>query len=247
VSPGTPRASDNLLLAAMRPEHRHRLEDAFERVELVAGDVVQDGVSRPAALLFPLGGLVSLNCPLSDGSALAVALVGRDGAVGLSLLLDPTLPGHLAIVQAPGTALRLPVRAARREVEPGGALAGLAWPAVQALQVQVAQTAACNRHHTLDQQICRWLLLSLDRQAGSALSMTHEQIAQLLGVRREGVTAAAGKLQDTGAIEYARGRINVLDRAFVETRACECYGVVRDECRRLAPGPAAPVRAFALG
>jgi CRP-like cAMP-binding protein len=235
----------NLLLAALPAQERERIAALLEPVQFEAGAVLQDGASPPSSLLFPTRGLVALTAPLADGSAVAVAVLGRDAFVGGALFLDAAASPGQAFAQCSGAALRLPARALRHVAVPGSPLAALLLRSVQAQLAQAAQTAACNRHHTLDQQVCRWLLLALDRQDGPALVMTHELIAQLLGVRREGVTAAAGKLQDAGAIEYSRGRITVLERAILERRACECYRVVRAEERRLLPPPAPPHAACA--
>jgi CRP-like cAMP-binding protein len=229
----------NLLLAALPPSERRRVAAMLEPVQFESGAILHDGTAAPTALLFPTRGLVALTTPLADGSAVAVAVLGRDAFVGGALFLDAGASTGQAVAQCGGAALRLPARALRRAIAPGGELAAVLLRSLQAQLAQSAQTAACNRHHTLDQQVCRWLLLALDRQDGSALAMTHELIAQLLGVRREGVTAAAGKLQDAGAIEYRRGRIEVLERAVLQRRACECYRVVRaEECRLLPSRPA---------
>ena len=234
--------SSNLLLASLPPDEYRRLLPVLEPVQLRVGDVIHKSGQAQGHIVFPGSGIVSMNYQLDDGSAVAVALVGREGLVGISAFMDGAVPSSQAMVQTAGLGFRLSAGVVGRELRCGGRLQILALRYIQALITQMAQTAVCNRHHNLDQQICRWLLLSLDRLFGNEVSMTQESIAQMLGVRRERVTSAAGKLQDAGVINYSRGRISVLDRPALEARVCECYSVVRGEYDRLLPLPADPRR-----
>jgi CRP-like cAMP-binding protein len=184
---------------------------------------------------FPTSGIVSLLYVLIDGSSAEIAVTGCEGLVGISLFMGGETTPSRAVVQSAGKAYRLNAAMLKTTFERGGALQHLLLRFTQALITQMAQTAVCNRHHSVDQQLCRWLLLSLDRLPARELVMTQELIANMLGVRREGVTEAAGKLQADGLIHYRRGRINVLDRAGIEARVCECYSVVKKEYDRLLP------------
>jgi CRP-like cAMP-binding protein len=186
-------------------------------------------------LYFPASGIVSLLYLLEDGSSTEIALAGREGAVGISLFMGGGVTPSRAVVQIPGHAWRMRAAQMRRSFERGAALQPLLLRYTQALITQMTQTSVCNRHHAIDQQVCRWLLLALDRLGTAEVRMTQERIAHLLGVRREGVTEAAVRLQAAGIIEYRRGRIRVLSRAGLEARACECYAVVRGEYERLLP------------
>jgi CRP-like cAMP-binding protein len=172
---------------------------------------------------------------MADGASAEIAVVGNEGMVGVALFMGGETTPSRAIVQSAGSAYRLPGHLMKEEFVRGGAMQHLLLRYTQALLTQMAQTAVCNRHHSVDQQLCRWLLLSLDRLPSNKLVMTQELIANMLGVRREGVTEAAGKLQSAGLIQYSRGRITVLDRPGLEARACECYGVVKTESDRLLP------------
>jgi CRP-like cAMP-binding protein len=180
---------------------------------------------------------VSLLYVMEDGSSAEIAVVGYEGLVGISLFMGGETTPSRAVVQSAGAALRLPAQLLRAEFGRSGSMQHLLLRYTQSLITQMTQTAVCNRHHSVDQQLCRWLLLSLDRLPGNELVMTQELIANMLGVRREGVTAAAGKLQEAGVIEYRRGHIKVLDRKKLEKMSCECYEVVRKECERLAHYP----------
>ncbi len=184
-------------------------------------------------MYFPASGIVSLLKVMNDGAAAEIAVVGNEGMVGIALFMGGETTPSRAVVQSAGRAYRLDAARLKVEFARGGALQRLLLRYTQALITQMTQTAVCNRHHQLEQQLCRWLLLSLDRLASSELVMTQQLIANMLGVRREGVTEAAGRLQADGLISYRRGRINVLDRAKLEERACECYAVVRRESDRL--------------
>jgi CRP-like cAMP-binding protein len=176
---------------------------------------------------------------MQNGASAEIAIVGNEGLVGIALFMGGETTPSRAVVQSAGHAYRLPSKHLKREFECGGPLQHLLLRYTQALITQMSQTAVCNRHHSIDQQLCRWLLLSLDRLSSDELSMTQELIANMLGVRREGVTEAAGKLQDAGLIRYRRGKITVLDRPGLENRCCECYQVVKAEFDRLLPYVAA--------
>lgn len=182
---------------------------------------------------FPLDCIVSLLCVMEDGASTEIAVVGHEGVVGVSLFMGGETTPSRAIVQSAGEAFRLKGHLLKNEFYRAGAMQRMLLRYTQALLTQMAQTAVCNRHHSLDQQLCRWLLLSLDRLSSNELFMTQELIANMLGVRREGVTESAGKLQRAGLIQYRRGRITVIDRPGLEARVCECYMVVKDEYDRL--------------
>jgi CRP-like cAMP-binding protein len=186
-------------------------------------------------LYFPRSAIVSLLYVLKDGASAEIAVVGNDGVVGISLFMGGETTPSRAVVQSAGEGYRMKASVMKEEFERGGPLQLLLLRYTQALITQMTQTAVCNRHHSLDQQLCRWLLLSLDRLPSNELVMTQELISNMLGVRREGVTEAAGKLQQAGAIEYNRGKITVLDRPQLERKVCECYEVVRSETARLLP------------
>jgi len=186
-------------------------------------------------LYFPTTSIVSLLYVMESGASAEIAITGNEGLVGVSLFMGGESTTSRAVVQSAGNGYRLKASILKREFALGGQFAHLALRYTQALITQMAQTAVCNRHHSVDQQLCRWLLLSLDRLSSSELTMTHELIANMLGVRREGVTEAAGKLQVAGLIQYQRGKITVLDRPKLELRVCECYRVVKREFDRLLP------------
>ena len=227
-----PRAA-NRLLAAMPREDFDRLEPHLESTPLPLGWPVYESGGKQSYVYFPSDAIVSLLYVMEDGSSAEIAIVGNDGVVGVSLFMGgETTPSH-AVVQSAGQGYRLGSSFVKREFERGGVMQHLLLRYTQALITQMAQTAVCNRHHSLDQQLCRWLLLSLDRLPSNELIMTQELIGNMLGVRREGVTEAAGKLQQAGMIRYRRGRIVVLDRSGLEARVCECYAVVKKETDRL--------------
>ncbi|MGZ5644494.1 MAG: Crp/Fnr family transcriptional regulator [Usitatibacter sp.] len=235
--PSTPTASpkQNLLLAALTPEELKRLRPNLEPTSMPLGHVVYEAGRALEHVYFPTTAIVSLLHVLEDGSSAEIAMVGNEGIVGVSLFMGgESTPSH-AVVQSAGFALRLPGRLLKNEFNRGGSMQHLLLRYTQALLTQMAQTVACNRHHSVDQQLCRWLLLSLDRLPTSELAMTQELIANMLGVRREGVTEAAGKLQSAGVINYHRGHITVLDRPKLESLSCECYAAVRRETERLLP------------
>jgi CRP-like cAMP-binding protein len=233
------KPTDNHLLAALTlPEHE-RLFPQLEQVPLKLGAVLYESGSTLAHVYFPTDSIVSLLYVMEDGSSAEIAVVGNEGLVGVALFMGGQTTPSRAVVQSAGSAYRLAGAAMQKEFELAGALQNVLLRYTQALLTQMAQTAVCNRHHSIDQQLCRWLLLSLDRLPSNQLSMTQELIANMLGVRREGVTEAAGNLQAAGLIRYSRGRITVLDRKKLERRVCECYGVVKKEFDRLLPNLAA--------
>jgi CRP-like cAMP-binding protein len=231
-----PVPSDNRLLAALTPVELGRLRPHLETVEMPLGHVLYEAGRPLEHVYFPTTAIISLLHVLENGAAVEIAMVGNEGIVGVSLFMGGETTPSRAVVQSAGQAYRLPSPRLKSEFNRGGSMHHLLLRYTQALITQMAQTAACNRHHTVDQQLCRWLLLSLDRLPDNSLAMTQEMIASMLGVRREGVTEAAGKLQSAGVIEYRRGHITVLDRASLERLSCECYEVVRRETERLLPG-----------
>lgn len=235
----------NKLLSALPEAAFGRLAPSLEPVSMRLGESLPDGHGRMKCVFFPTTAIVSLLHVMDDGSSGEIAVVGNDGIVGIAVYMGGETTPNKAVVQSAGHAFRLSGSALLAEFGRSGELQHLLLRYTMALLAQMAQTAACNRHHSVDQQLCRWLLLSLDRLPSNELVMTQELIANMLGVRREGVTLAAGKLQKAGLIDYRRGRITVLDRPGLEARVCECYKVVRDEFARLlpdapGPGPAEP-------
>jgi len=210
-------------LEALPDEAWQRVAPHLERVELSAGTVLYECGNAVNYVYFPVTAIVSLLYVTKDGASSQVAMVGLDGLVGTSFFKGGETPSTSAVVQSPGGALRLRANWLEQEFNRGGALTDVLLRYIQTLLNQMAQTAVCNRHHTLDQQLCRLLLMSLDRLAGSELVITHEGISNIIGVRREGVTQAAGRLQRLGYISYSRGRISVLDRCALERHVCECY------------------------
>ena len=227
--------SDNRLLAALPAADLERLRPDLKPVMLSLGEVVYESGATLGYVYFPTTAIVSLLYVLADGGSAEIAVVGNDGVVGVSLFMGGETTPSRAVVQSAGSAYRLSAQRLKEEFTRGDDVQHLLLRYTQALITQMAQTAVCNRHHTLDQQLCRWLLLSMDRLQGSELVMTQELIANMLGVRREGVTEAALNLQKAGLIRYARGRITVLDRPGLEQRTCECYAVVKKESDRLLP------------
>ncbi|WP_116750418.1 Crp/Fnr family transcriptional regulator [Acidovorax sp. 99] len=207
----------------------------LEPVELALGQVLYESGAAMPHVYFPTSAIVSLLYVLEDGASAEIAVVGYEGLVGISIFMGGGTTPSRAVVQSAGAGFRLRADVIKSEFEHAGPVMHLLLRYTQALITQMAQTAVCNRHHSLDQQLCRWLLLSLDRLPSNQLIMTQELIANMLGVRREGVTEAALKLQRSGLISYARGHINVLDRPGLERRTCECYEVVKKEYDRLLP------------
>lgn len=236
----TPRIPPlNKLLAALPQDVYLRLQPDLELVHLKPGASVYEAGGKQAYVYFPTNAIISLFYVMKDGASAEIAVVGNEGLVGIALFMGGETTPSRAVVQSAGHAYRLSSRRLKREFEHGGPLQHLLLRYTQALITQMSQTAVCNRHHSIEQQLCRCLLLSMDRLPTNVLAMTQEQIANMLGVRREGVTEAAGKLQDAGIIHYKRGRITILDRAKLESRACECYAVVKNEFARLLPDHAA--------
>jgi CRP-like cAMP-binding protein len=229
----TPKA--NRLLAALPDDGLRMLLPFLEAVPLPLGMVVYESGAAQGYVYFPTSSIVSLLYVLADGASAEIAVTGNEGLVGIALFMGGETTPSRAVVQSAGHGYRLRAAVLKKAFEAGGELQHLLLRYTQALITQMTQTAVCNRHHAVDQQLCRWLLLSLDRLRGNELVMTQELIANMLGVRREGVTEAAGKLQDEGLIRYSRGRITVLDRPRLEARVCECYAVVKKEYDRLLP------------
>jgi CRP-like cAMP-binding protein len=225
----------NQLLAALAPEILERLSPRLESVPLSLGEVIYDAGAPLAHVYFPINSIVSLLRVMADGASPEIAVVGNEGVVGVALFLGGETTPSRARVQSAGSAYRLPSEILQAEFGQIGGLHDLLLRYTQALLTQMAQTAVCNRHHSIEQQLCRRLLLSLDRLSSNELTMTQELIANMLGVRREGVTEAAGKLQRSGIIRYSRGVITVIDRPQLEARVCECYAVVKEEFDRLLP------------
>src|SRR5271156_454418 len=242
--PITPRSSvevlsseskQNHLLAALPDAESQRWLPRLEPVDLSLGEVLYESGARLSHVYFPTTAIVSLLYLLESGASAEIAVVGNEGIVGISLFMGGESTSSRAVVQSAGKGFRLKAPLMKQEFDRAGPVLHLLLRYTQALITQMSQTAVCNRHHSLDQQLCRWLLLSLDRLEGNRLVMTQELIANMLGVRREGVTEAAVKLQHAGLIQYARGHITVLDRAALEKRSCECYAVVKKEYDRLLP------------
>jgi CRP-like cAMP-binding protein len=232
-SPQTPK--QNHILAALPAEDYARLQPDLEPIPMPLGWALYESGSHMSHLYFPTTSIVSLLYVMESGASAEIAVTGNEGLVGISLFMGGESTPSRAVVQSGGDGYRLNEKALKREFDSGGHLQHLALRYTQALATQMAQTAVCNRHHSVDQQLCRWLLLSLDRLQGNDLIMTQELIANMLGVRREGVTEAAGKLQKNGVIRYSRGRISVLNRPKLEASVCECYAVVKKEYDRLLP------------
>jgi CRP-like cAMP-binding protein len=223
----------NLLLAALPVADFERIGPHLEPVEFELGAVLYESGERLRYLYFPTTTIVSLLYVTENGSSTELAVTGYEGAVGIALFMGGDTTNSRAVVQSAGAALRLPASILEDEFRRGGSTQWLLLRFTQALIAQMTQTAVCNRHHSLEQQLCRWLLISLDRLQSNKLRMTQQLIADMLGVRREGVTEAAGRLQQDGAIRYTRGEITILDRARLEQYVCECYGVVNAEYNRL--------------
>lgn len=230
----------NTLLAALPDVEWERWLPQLEWVAMPLGQVLYESGRTLSHVYFPTTSIVSLLYVMENGASAEIAVVGHEGIVGISIFMGGESTPSRAVVQSAGQGFRLPAQALKDEFDRSSPVLHLLLRYTQALITQMAQTAVCNRHHSLDQQLCRWLLLSLDRLNGNELVMTQELIANMLGVRREGVTEGALKLQHAGLIRYVRGRITVLDRPGLEKRTCECYAVVKKEYDRLLPGaPAA--------
>jgi CRP-like cAMP-binding protein len=230
-----PSPEHNNLLAAFPEEVRGRLFPYLESVNMPLGDVLYESGSQLHHVYFPTTSIVSLLYVMADGASAEIAVVGKEGILGIALFMGGETTPSRAIVQSAGHGFRLKAQLLKEEFNRAGPVMHLLLRYTQALITQMSQTAVCNRHHSVHQQLCRWLLLSLDRLPTNNLTMTQELIANMLGVRREGVTEAAGKLQRAGLILYHRGHITVLDRPGLEAQACECYQVVKKEFDRLLP------------
>jgi CRP-like cAMP-binding protein len=225
----------NHLLAVLSAADFDRLLPELKPVALPLGKVIYESGAELRQVYFPTNSIVSLLYVMEDGASAEIAVVGNEGLVGIALFMGGETTPSRAVVQSAGHAFELTGEAVKREFGRAGALQHLLLRYTQALITQMSQTAVCNRHHSVEQQLCRWLLLSLDRLTSNQLSMTQELIANMLGVRREGVTEAAGKLQARDLIHYSRGHITVIDRPGLELQACECYAVVKKEFDRLLP------------
>ena len=242
VMAAAPELAQNHLLAALSTGVLQRWLPNLERVDMPLGDVLYEAGETSRYVYFPTTSIVSLLYLMENGASAEIAVVGNEGMVGISLFMGGGSTSSRALVQSAGTGFRMPADKFKKEFDRSSAVLHLLLRYTQALITQMAQTAVCNRHHSLDQQLCRWLLLSLDRLQGDKLEMTQKLIANMLGVRREGVTQAALHLQEAGLIRYVRGHITVLDRQQLETRSCECYAVVKKEYHRLLPYPKPALR-----
>jgi CRP-like cAMP-binding protein len=231
----TSNSRSNQLLASLPPTEWARWEPHLEAIELPLGKVLYESGTAQSHCYFPTSSIVSLLYVMENGASAEIGVVGFEGLVGVSLFMGGETTPSRAVVQSGGHAYRMRSSILKAEFNHSHPVMHLLLRYTQALITQMAQTAVCNRHHALDQQLCRWLLLSLDRLTGNHLLMTQELIANMLGVRREGVTEAALKLQKAGLIRYARGHIEVIDRPGLEARTCECYAVVKTEYDRLLP------------
>jgi CRP-like cAMP-binding protein len=232
----TAESRHNDLLAALPEAELERWLKHLEPVDMPLGQVLYESGATVRHVYFPSTAIVSLLYVLESGASAEIAVVGKEGIVGISLFMGGGSSPNRAVVQSAGKGFRLGAKVLQEEFQRAGPVLHLLLRYTQALITQMSQTAVCNRHHSLDQQLCRWLLLSLDRLSGHSLVMTQELISNMLGVRREGVTEAAVRLQTAGVIRYSRGRITVLDRPSLEKRSCECYEVVKKEYDRLLPG-----------
>jgi CRP-like cAMP-binding protein len=233
VPVSTTGKAENRLLALLPASEKEHWRAHLELVDMPLGQVIHEPGAELAFAIFPLTAIVSLLCLMENGACAEIALVGNDGMVGASLFMGGETTPSRAVVQSAGKAYRFPAAMLKAAIRRDASVLRLLLLYGQALLTQMAQTAVCNRHHTVHQQFCRWLLLSLDRLPGNELVMTQELIANMLGVRRQGVNEVASKLQCAGAIDYRRGRIVILDRGKLEECSCECYSVVATECARL--------------
>ncbi len=223
----------NRLLAALPPEEYKRLVSHLRPLSFALGEIVYEFAAQLDYVFFPTTSIVSLLYTMENGASAEMGLTGNDGVVGIALFMGGGTMPNRAVVQSAGGAFRMKAKVMQDEFAMGGTFQRLLLRYTQALITQISQTAVCNRLHSVEQQLCRWLLLSHDRLNTNELVMTQELIADMLGVRREGVTVAAGRLQDDGAISYVRGRIQILDREKLEATVCECYRVVKNEVDRL--------------
>jgi CRP-like cAMP-binding protein len=233
MSQGHCRPESNRLLARLPGEELERLRPHLEHVSFALGEVVYESGGQQRYIYFPTTAIISLLYMMENGSSAEMGVAGKDGLVGIALFMGGDTVPNRAVVQSAGDALRMRSKVLQEEFAQGGMFQRLLLRYTQALMTQMSQTAVCNRLHSVEQQLCRWLLLSRDRLDSDELVMTQELIANMLGVRREGVTQAAGRLQEIGLISYVRGRIRMLDRSGLEATVCECYRVVKDEYDRL--------------
>ncbi len=231
----SPQPEANRLLCELPSDVKHRINPHLELVELKLGQVIGEAGSKMRYVYFPIDSIISLLYVMENGASAEIAVVGNDGMVGVALFMGGESTTSRAVVQSAGYAYKLFGQRLKDEFNRHGALLYLLLRYSQVLLTQMAQTAVCNRHHSIEQQLCRWLLLSIDRLPSAHLLMTQELIANMLGVRREGVTDAAGKLQRLGIINYSRGHIEVINRELLEDTCCECYNVVKHESERLMP------------
>lgn len=238
--PQSPKSKINYLLSSLPADVYARLVPNLELVALPLGKVLYESGDTLRHVYFPVDCIVSLLYVMEDGASAEISVVGKEGIIGIALFMGGDSTPSRAIIQSGGYAYRLLAQKFKDEFNRHSEMLMLLLRYTQSLITQMAQTAVCNRHHSIDQQLCRWLLLSLDRLPTNRLTMTQELIANMLGVRREGVTEAAGKLQKLGVIEYSRGQITVLDRTQLEELSCECYAVVKKETDRLMPCPLTP-------
>lgn len=229
------KVEENRLLNCLTDGEKNRLASNFEEVQMPLGQVLYDSGDTLGHVYFPTTSIVALLYVMECGASAEIAIIGNDGLIGISLLMGGNSTPNRAVVQSGGRGIRVPAHVMKTEFNSGGAFQNLLLRYTQALLTQTSQTAACNRHHSVDQQLSRYLLLTHDRLQGDQLLLTQEMIANMLGVRREGITEAALKLQHAGLIKYARGKIMILDRPAIERRSCECYSVVRKEYDRLLP------------
>jgi CRP-like cAMP-binding protein len=223
----------NKLLNALSREAKDRIFPLLKLVKMPLGAVIYEVSEKLDYVYFPIDSIVSLLYVLEDGASAEISVIGNEGIVGIAVFMGGESTPNRAVVQSDGSAYRLPAEELRTEFNSQPDIRRLLLRFTQSLIAQMAQTAVCNRHHSIDQQLCRWLLLSIDRLPSNDLTMTQELIANMLGVRREGVTEAAGKLQKLGVITYKRGHISVIDRQRLEVESCECYQVVKSETERL--------------
>jgi len=233
ILPARHTPNQNHLLAALPAEIFERLSPHLELIQMPLGQVLYESGGQLQHVYFPTTAIVSLHYIMENGASAEIAGVGNEGVLGISLFMGGNTTPSLATVQTAGCGYRLKGRLLMEEFNRAGSMMRLLLRYTQALMTQMSQTAVCNRHHSVEQQLCRWLLSTLDRLPSSELTMTQELIASMLGVRREGITEAAGHLQQAGFIHYHRGHITVLDRSGLESRACECYNVVKKEFDRL--------------
>ena len=244
ISATREEAIKNHLLAGVSDEELTRLLPDLQPLDLHLGEVLYESGEKMEYVYFPTTAIISLLYIMENGSSAEIGVVGNDGLVGIAIFMGGDRTPNRAVVQSAGKTFKMKAKAMKEEFTRGGSMQHLMLRYTQALITQMAQTAVCNRHHSVDQQLCRWLLLSLDRLSSNQLTMTQELIANMLGVRREGVTEAAGKLHKLGIIRYARGKITVTDRPMLEKLCCECYAVVKKESDRLlAPHPGSKMTA----